>query len=51
MDDGCGQMGDSVIGWALDRTMTTALILTALRQALSERPPLPGLVHHSDRGV
>ena len=40
-----------VIGWALDRTMTTALILTALRQALSARPPLPGLVHHSDRGV
>jgi transposase InsO family protein len=40
-----------VIGWALDRTMTTALILTALRQALSERQPQPGLVHHSDRGV
>ena len=40
-----------VIGWALDRTMTTALILTALRQALAERQPQPGLVHHSDRGV
>src|SRR5437764_3624793 len=40
-----------VIGWALDRSMTTALILTALRQALAERQPPPGLVHHSDRGV
>jgi putative transposase len=40
-----------VIGWALDRSMTTALVLTALRQALAERQPLPGLVHHSDRGL
>jgi transposase InsO family protein len=40
-----------VIGWALDRRMTTALVLTALRQALAERQPLPGLVHHSDRGL
>jgi len=40
-----------VIGWALDRSMTTALILTALHQALAERQPPPGLVHHSDRGV
>ena len=40
-----------VIGWALDRSMTTALILTALRQALADRQPPPGLVHHSDRGV
>ncbi len=40
-----------VIGWALDRTMTTVLVLTALRQALEERQPPPGLVHHSDQGV
>jgi transposase InsO family protein len=40
-----------VIAWALDGNMTTALILTALRQALAERQPTPGLVHHSDRGV
>jgi len=39
------------IGWALDRSLTTALILTALQQALRERQPPPGLVHHSDRGV
>ena len=39
------------IGWALDRSLTTALILTALQQALRERQPPPGLVHHSDRGL
>ena len=40
-----------VIGWALDRTLETALTLEALRMALAERRPEPGLVHHSDRGV
>jgi transposase InsO family protein len=40
-----------VVGWALERSMTTVLILTALRQALAERQPPPGLVHHSDRGL
>ncbi len=40
-----------VIGWALDRTLEAALTLAALRMALAERRPSPGLVHHSDRGV
>ena len=40
-----------VIGWALDRTLEAALTLTALRMALAQRRPRPGLVHHSDRGV
>jgi len=39
-----------VIGWALDRTMDTGLALTALEKALASRQPMPGLVHHSDRG-
>jgi putative transposase len=39
-----------VIGWALDRTMEDALTLAALRMALQQRRPPPGLVHHSDRG-
>ena len=39
-----------VIGWALDRTMETALPLAALRMALAERRPSGDLVHHSDRG-
>jgi len=40
-----------VVGWSLDRTLQSRLPLGALRQAISSRQPLPGLVHHSDRGV
>ncbi len=39
-----------VIGWALDRHLDDELTLTALRMAIERRTPLPGLVHHSDRG-
>jgi transposase InsO family protein len=39
------------IGWALDRTLEDELTLAALRMALERRVPMPGLVHHSDRGV
>ncbi len=39
-----------VIGWALDRPLDDELTLTALRMAIERRTPLPGLVHHSDRG-
>jgi putative transposase len=40
-----------VIGWSLDRTLESDLTMGALRMALRERAPSPGLVHHSDRGV
>ena len=40
-----------VIGWGLDRSLEDELTLAALRMALQERQPTPGLVHHSDRGV
>jgi putative transposase len=40
-----------VTGWALGRTLEAELAVTALRMALIERQPSPGLVHHSDRGV
>jgi len=39
------------IGWALQRSLEAALVLEALRRALRQRRPRPGLVHHSDRGV
>jgi len=40
-----------VVGWALGRTLEAALAIAALRMALIDRRPPPGLVHHSDRGV
>jgi transposase InsO family protein len=39
-----------VIGWALDGAVEDDLTLAALRMALPQRRPSPGLVHHSDRG-
>ena len=39
-----------VVGWALDRTLEDDLSIEALRLALQQRRPAPGLVHHSDRG-
>jgi transposase InsO family protein len=40
-----------VVGWALKRTLATRLPKAALKKAIAERHPPPGLVHHSDRGV
>ncbi len=40
-----------VIGWELDRSLTSSLVLSALRQALCRRAPAGSIVHHSDRGV
>ena len=40
-----------VVGWALERTMTTRLTRSALEKAITDRQPPPGLVHHSDRGL
>lgn len=39
------------VGWHLSRDMTTQLTLAALRRAIEQRRPEPGLIHHSDRGV
>lgn len=39
------------VGWYLSRDMTTQLTLMALRRAINERHPQPGLIHHSDRGM
>lgn len=40
-----------VVGWALDRSLSSALPRAALERALAERKPAAGLVHHSDRGL
>jgi transposase InsO family protein len=39
------------VGWALERTLASRLVKKALEQAIAERKPQPGLVHHSDRGL
>jgi putative transposase len=39
------------VGWYLSREMTTQLTLAALKHAIAQRSPQPGLIHHSDRGV
>ena len=40
-----------VIGWAVARHLGASVAVEALRMALSERQPAPGLIHHSDRGI
>ncbi len=40
-----------VVGWALDDSLHAPLVLAALRRAIAQRQPGPGLVHHSDRGM
>jgi putative transposase len=40
-----------VVGWKLDRTLASRLATDALESAIAARKPLPGLVHHSDRGI
>jgi putative transposase len=39
-----------VVGWSLARSLQTTLPLAALNQAIQDRQPGVGLVHHSDRG-
>lgn len=39
-----------IIVWNLQRNMKEELVLSCLRTAIQTREPLPGLVHHTDRG-
>ena len=39
-----------VVGWAMDQQMPQELTLAALDMAIRRRRPLPGCLHHSDRG-
>jgi len=39
-----------IVGYAMDEHMTQELTAAALIQAVNHKQPLPGLIHHSDRG-
>jgi putative transposase len=39
------------IGYAISESIDTALTLKALRMAVSNRHPAPGIIHHSDQGM
>jgi transposase InsO family protein len=40
-----------VVGWALEKHLGSILAIRALKMALQERKPAPGMIHHSDRGI
>lgn len=39
-----------IVGWRVSRTPHAGFVLDALEQAVHQRQPGSGLVHHSDRG-
>src|SRR5260370_6577042 len=39
-----------IVGWSMDATMTSRLVVDALDMALRRRAPEEGLLAHSDRG-
>jgi putative transposase len=39
-----------IVGWTTSDSLETTLVSEALQQALAQRRPAPGLLHHSDRG-
>lgn len=39
-----------IVGWRVSRTVDAGFVLDALEQAVHQRQPGSGLVHHSDRG-
>ena len=39
-----------IVGWEYGNSMEEDLVLGALRRAIRERQPAPGLIHHTDRG-
>lgn len=39
-----------VVGWATSERIDEALVTSALNEAIRQRRPGPGLLHHSDRG-
>ncbi len=39
-----------IVGWRVSRAAHAGFVLDALEQALHDRRPLHGLIHHSDKG-
>ena len=39
-----------IVGWDMLDHMQESLVLRALRSAIADRQPAPGLIHHTDRG-
>lgn len=39
-----------IVGWHLSQDMTEDLVTHALRNAITDRQPAAGLIHHTDRG-
>jgi transposase InsO family protein len=39
-----------IVGWAMSDSLHRQLVIDALQMAITARQPLPGLLHHSDRG-
>jgi transposase InsO family protein len=39
-----------IVGWDLEDHLRETLVLAALRAAITQRRPQPGLIHHTDRG-
>lgn len=40
----------AIVGWAMRPDLSQTLVLSALRMAITNRQPVAGLLHHSDRG-
>jgi putative transposase len=40
-----------VVGWALEETLESGLVVSALDRALADRSISAGVIHHSDQGV
>jgi transposase InsO family protein len=40
----------AIVGWSMSERMTRSLVIAAYILAVKRRNPLPGLIHHSDRG-
>jgi transposase InsO family protein len=45
--DLCSRM---IVGWFMDRRMSSSLVISALKQAINKRGENPGIIFHSDRG-